>query len=323
MSDNNEVNQPLVSIIVITYNSLKYVIETLDSAKAQTYQNIELIVSDDCSTDITVEICREWIEKNKERFVRTELIAVDRNSGIPANCNRGIKAAKGRWVKLIAGDDVLYFDAIEKCVSFVNTNKDVSFLFGKVSIYRNNFEECNLLTCRGSVTDNVNKVLTPELQYEIMLRENVVWSATWFVKRELFESMGYYDERYILFEDRPFLLKITKCKVRIFFVDIFVAKYRRSEQSVQLKKRKELYSVFTISKDLFCLDNSLKDYTLKERLLIKLMIDFRVFLAKISNNKYNVLLGIINYLIMYLPTRILGLIFKRQIKNIVDKCRNT
>jgi alpha-1,3-rhamnosyltransferase len=53
--------KPLVSVVIITYNSSKYVLETLESAKAQTYQNIELIVSDDCSTDDTVEKCREWI----------------------------------------------------------------------------------------------------------------------------------------------------------------------------------------------------------------------------------------------------------------------
>ncbi len=52
---------PLVSIIVCTYNSSKYVLETLESAKEQTYQNVELIVSDDCSTDNTVELCRKWI----------------------------------------------------------------------------------------------------------------------------------------------------------------------------------------------------------------------------------------------------------------------
>ncbi len=56
---------PLVSIIVITYNSSKYVLETLESAKAQTYQNIELIVSDDGSTDNTIEICKIWIEKTR------------------------------------------------------------------------------------------------------------------------------------------------------------------------------------------------------------------------------------------------------------------
>ena len=52
----NQDIKPLVSIIVITYNSAKFVLETLESAKAQTYQNIELIISDDCSSDNTIEI---------------------------------------------------------------------------------------------------------------------------------------------------------------------------------------------------------------------------------------------------------------------------
>ena len=70
---------PLVSIIVITYNSAKYVLETLESARYQTYQNIELIVSDDCSVDNTVEICNNWIKKNSNRFARVELITVNKN----------------------------------------------------------------------------------------------------------------------------------------------------------------------------------------------------------------------------------------------------
>ena len=52
---------PLVSVVVITYNSAKFVIETLESVKSQTYKNIELIISDDCSTDDTVERCRLWL----------------------------------------------------------------------------------------------------------------------------------------------------------------------------------------------------------------------------------------------------------------------
>ena len=120
LANNKEdaLEQPLVSIIVITYNSSKYVLETLESAKAQTYQNIELIVSDDCSTDNTVEICREWIEKNKKRFLRTELITSEKNTGIPANCNRGVKAAQGEWVKLIAGDDILCNNCIEANIEY-------------------------------------------------------------------------------------------------------------------------------------------------------------------------------------------------------------
>src|SRR4051794_20989340 len=107
MAYPNLLIDPFVSIIVFTYNSSNYVVETLESAKAQTYRNIELIVSDDGSTDETIPLCLDWLTKNKQEFLRAEIITVEKNTGIPANCNRGVKAAAGEWVKLIAGDDIL------------------------------------------------------------------------------------------------------------------------------------------------------------------------------------------------------------------------
>lgn len=65
-------------------------LETLESGKAQTYHNIKLIVSDDCSTNNTVQICRDWIEKNKDYFIKTELVIANKNIGVPVNCNKGI-----------------------------------------------------------------------------------------------------------------------------------------------------------------------------------------------------------------------------------------
>ena len=106
----------LVSVAVVTYNSSKTVVETLDSIANQTYPDLELIVSVDCSTDNTVEICREWIEAHKERFVRTELLTVEKNTGVSANMNRGADACQGEWVKDIAGDDVL----LPECIDIYN-----------------------------------------------------------------------------------------------------------------------------------------------------------------------------------------------------------
>ncbi|MBH2024900.1 MAG: glycosyltransferase, partial [Flavobacteriales bacterium] len=85
-----ENRNPLVSVVVITYNSSKYVMETLESVKAQTYENIELIISDDGSTDHTIEMCRVWLAQNNNRFPKTKLLTVEENTGIPANCNRGV-----------------------------------------------------------------------------------------------------------------------------------------------------------------------------------------------------------------------------------------
>lgn len=112
----------LVSVVVITYNSSKYITETLNSIYSQTYDAIELIVSDDCSTDDTVEICRSWIDENKDRFVRTELITVEKNTGVSPNIKRGFEASKGFYLKSIAGDDCLEMTAIQEYVSFLKKN---------------------------------------------------------------------------------------------------------------------------------------------------------------------------------------------------------
>src|SRR3954453_22702927 len=114
--------QPFVSIIILTYNSAKFVIETLQSAEKQTYRNIELIISDDGSKAKTIEICNEWMLKNQDRFLRIELLTVQLNTGIPANCNRGVKAAQGEWVKIIAGDDILHPKCIELNNNFIIYN---------------------------------------------------------------------------------------------------------------------------------------------------------------------------------------------------------
>ena len=103
--DSEKIDLPLVSIIVITYNSAKYLVDTLESIKDQTYKRIELIISDDFSSDDTISICQNWVAQNAERFVNTNIILAERNTGIPANCNRGGIKAKGEWLKFIAGDD--------------------------------------------------------------------------------------------------------------------------------------------------------------------------------------------------------------------------
>ena len=103
----------LASVVVITYNSSKTVIETLDSIWGQTYKELELVITDDYSKDDTVLVMQEWIKKHSNRFVRCELIANPINNGTSKNGNIGIYACKGEYVQLIAGDDILLPNAME------------------------------------------------------------------------------------------------------------------------------------------------------------------------------------------------------------------
>lgn len=104
---------PLVSIVVVSYNQGKYIRENLDSIKAQTYPNIELIVADDASPDNSVEIFNEWLTQHnypaKRNFHK-------KNTGLATVLNECVEMVTGKYVKLIAADDFLHPESIEKCV---------------------------------------------------------------------------------------------------------------------------------------------------------------------------------------------------------------
>lgn len=230
--NSENLSGPLVSIIVITYNSAKYVLETLESAKAQTYQNIELIISDDCSKDNTVAICKSWIKKNKARFIKTELITVEKNTGTSANCNRGVKVAQGEWMKLIAGDDALYEDAIENLLSFallnnamvVHSNHDT---FNKS--FEPKFKINNIRTHNYHMTSNL---ASAKEQFSFLLWTRDVHAPTVLINKELLYEVGFFDERISLFEDHPMWLKITLNGNKIFYLEKKTVKYRIHEDSV-------------------------------------------------------------------------------------------
>lgn len=232
--NQNIIADPLVSIIVITYNSAKYVLETLESAKAQTYKNIELIVSDDCSIDNTVDICRKWIRGNKKWFIRAELVTAQKNTGIPANCNRGVKTARGAWVKLIAGDDVLMENCITDNVNYVIQRGEIGIVFSKVNIYKNDFKVENIVsTYPGKYPTNfAGDKISSQDQFKMFLASYWIPAPTVFIKRHLIDKVGWFDERFPLVEDFPMWLKLTQNGYRFYFMDKVTAKYRRHDLSL-------------------------------------------------------------------------------------------
>ena len=219
--------QPLVSITVITYNSSKTVLETLESSKAQTYQNLELIVSDDCSTDNTVELCRNWIEQNKSRFVRTELLTVAKNTGISANCNRAEAACHGKWAKGIAGDDLLMPNCIYDCVEYVRGDDNIVCLFGNIIAFGGEKDYCECLT-RTHRKRNIQmaKLSTAEL-YKMIFNGDTPPAPAFFYNISKFRKFGIKnDERIPFMEDWPKWLNILKKGINIHFMDKDIVKYR-------------------------------------------------------------------------------------------------
>lgn len=230
-------SSPLVSIIVITYNSAKFVLETLESAKNQTYKNIELIISDDGSTDETIKICEGWLEENKNRFLRTKLITVPKNTGIPANCNRGVKEALGEWIKFIAGDDVFIEDGIENFIK--NANSEYKVIQTNVEIYKDGFQKENLLGLFVNKKPSKFFHLSAKKQFELLKYHTYMSTPAIFFHNHIFKNLSF-DEDFKLIEDYPFFLLLTKNNYQISYLNVLTVKYRIHEMSVQ-KQSLNLY----------------------------------------------------------------------------------
>jgi glycosyltransferase involved in cell wall biosynthesis len=229
MNEEND-NTPLVSVIVITYNSSKFVLETLESVKRQTYQNIELIVSDDCSTDNTFEICFNWIEKHQNRFIRTKAITTEKNTGISPNCNRGVKVSAGKWLKLIAGDDILCENAISDYIAAINREKSktISFIFGGCQYIRNGIVEQIVL-----FPDSTFKTKSARCQFiSLITKGNQIHGPTSFMRYNALKYLDYFDEEIPLSEDWPLWIKATKNNFKLHFIDTVVAYYRIHEHGI-------------------------------------------------------------------------------------------
>ena len=235
---------PLVSVNVVSYNAEKFIIETLDSIANQTYTHIELVISDDASTDKTVELCQSWLDKNGSRFIRTELITVEGNTGVTANCNRALAASHGEYWKIIGSDDLLLPDCIEKCVSYMQTNPQARFVFGKQISFVGEFSDGkfskeNLPFRAFFFRDSV----LAEKQYKIITRLAQVGCApASFAQTSLLREVGGFNPRFPMNEDTPLYIRLTSLGHKLWYIDEYLV-YRRIHSNSIMHQRENPDSI--------------------------------------------------------------------------------
>ncbi|EOU1771140.1 glycosyltransferase family 2 protein [Clostridium perfringens] len=109
--------QDLVSIIMPSYNTAKYISETIESVQSQTYPFWELIIVDDCSTDNTDEVVKPYLLDDRIRYLKN-----DSNSGAAISRNRALREARGRWIAFLDSDDVWLAEKLERQLNFMIKN---------------------------------------------------------------------------------------------------------------------------------------------------------------------------------------------------------
>ena len=107
----------LISIIMPSFNTGKYITETIESVLAQSYKNWELIIVDDCSSDNTDEIVSTYLSDNRIHYLKNE-----KNSGAAFSRNIALRKAKGKWIAFLDSDDLWMPEKLEKQLSFMKSN---------------------------------------------------------------------------------------------------------------------------------------------------------------------------------------------------------
>ncbi|APZ49225.1 glycosyl transferase [Jeotgalibaca sp. PTS2502] len=161
--------EELVSIVTPVFNAEKYIADTIQSVLNQTYENIELLLVDDCSRDLS----REIIESLAINDSRIRYIRLQENSGAAVARNTGIKNAKGRYIAFIDSDDMWKADKLKKQLTFMQEN-DYPFTY---TSYETITEEGHLK--KGTVN------VPEKISYTGLLKNTAIACSTVLIDREI------------------------------------------------------------------------------------------------------------------------------------------
>jgi acetyltransferase-like isoleucine patch superfamily enzyme/glycosyltransferase involved in cell wall biosynthesis len=235
--------RPLVSVVVIAYQGAAVILDTLESIRRQNYEPLELIISDDGSTDGTSDLVKRWLNEHSGRFCRVQLLTSKINTGICQNVARAIGAARGTWIKPIACDDILCEDAITKYLEQVNCD-GTELAFSQITKFNADGEQLRALG--NLVTDEQQIAITGrcETLRQLIRQENFLPAPGAFYSRRLFESVGGIDIRFKHLEDWPLWLRMLPVVQRVSWIQKPLVLYRMSEKSVSQKQRSAPISAF-------------------------------------------------------------------------------
>jgi CMP-N-acetylneuraminic acid synthetase/GT2 family glycosyltransferase len=212
---------PKVSVIVTAHNYAEFLEECLDSVLDQTYDNFELVVVDDGSTDETPEILREYSYEHQD-IIKVVTLG---GEGLPTACNRGIQAANGEYTIRLDADD--YFDenilTIE--ASYLNSNENIDLVYP--DYYTINVE--------GEI---LNHVRLPKVGEEVKLLDRSPLAAGAMYRREAWEEIDGYNESLDYQEDFDFWIKfISKFNVSNINLPLMYYRQHGSSMSTNFSER--------------------------------------------------------------------------------------
>lgn len=216
--------EALVSIIVPIYNAEKFIKNTIRTVKQQTYQNWELLLVNDCSTDTSKTIIEEEVKKEP----RIKLIELSKNSGAAVARNTGIEYAKGKYIAFLDADDLWKREKLTKQIEFMQNNQ-----------YEFTFTDYEFTDEEGNKTGKTVKVPT-KINYKQALKNTTIFTSTVMFDIEKLGKELIKMPNVRRGQDTATWWKVLKTGIIAYGLQETLSFYRRSNHTLSANKVKAL-----------------------------------------------------------------------------------
>ena len=267
---------PKISVIIPSYNSAHCLPDAIDSILAQDYQNLEILVVDDGSTDNTKDVINSYINSVKKNRSCRILYVYKENGGVSSARNVGIENARGEYIAFLDADDTLLENSISQRVAFMEENQEVGIVFTNYYIFANEdkslsehkiaYDEIFLTNLKSNSEHNcgdnyiMNKSFYPNF---LSFRPFPIWTGTVMIRKTILDSVGIFREDISSGEDRDYWMRIIKNHI-VGYIDTVLSCYHNYQSTLTkniVNCRSDRIIVF---KELLCDDNELDNNRLKE-----------------------------------------------------------
>lgn len=217
-------NNIKVSVVIPSYNHSQFINKTINSVLQQTFDDFEIIVVDDCSTDNSVEKI-DSIEDNRiKKFYLKE------NVGTVRALNFGLSKARGEYIATLGSDDIWEKDKLEKQVAVLESRKDVGACFAWANIIDEKdqlLQSCSTINCDLFIQKNRTQGQWLRYFFE---NANCLCHSSALLRKDVYDKIGNYNLVYRQLHDLEYWIKIVN-KYKIFVIEESLVKYRRIEKT--------------------------------------------------------------------------------------------
>jgi len=278
-------HNPKVSVLITAYNYANYISEAIQSVLNQTFRDFELIIVDNQSTDNTVDIVNEFIQKDN----RVKLIVNKTNIGAYRNYNEALLHANGKYIKILNADDKFHPEILEKFVKILDENESISL----VTSHRQEFQDSTKIIA----TDFHGLQNGKEMILLALSKLNFIGEPTTVMFRRNNLNVGLFDTSLIFFADLDMWLRILSIG-DLYIIDEVLSYVRKhnlqgtqelrnhSNKSVFIALQWPEYIRHSILMNRFGYDFYHEDLTTIEKIFIKSnKIPHRLLFTNTSNNQ--------------------------------------